>query len=136
MGDVPVSDFLFYVKNTTILTKRIEYGTSEQLDRVKERDTLWIVTFHNKRLYLRGRIKVDRIVPRDEAEQLLGRRDVFSSKYYALPRPGQAEGRRNVDITNMAVELRFEGGVDQLPMGFSAQHLRTMRQLSPPSAGC
>ena len=70
-------------------------------------DVLWIVTIRDRRLKLLGRLHVERIINKFEAEQLLPRDSLYQAEFYALSNLLAAGQAREVDINGLATRLRF-----------------------------
>jgi len=119
-------------------SKLLAYAGSEQFKRVHEDDTLWIVTSFDGNLTLLGRLKVDRIVPRSEAVEILQTDDVWEASLIALARPDAAEPILEVDISDLAATLRFVSDrSDRLRVTdgrVNPNQLQTMRELTTASA--
>lgn len=126
--------FLRYVRPGNV-GKTSDYAASDQLDRVAGGDELWTVTSVRQRLFLRGHLHVGRIVARRKAEMLLGRTDLWEAKWYAIAQDETIEPAKNIDVTELAEDLRFDGGVPRLPDHWTPQSLQTMRKLTVVSAG-
>jgi hypothetical protein len=132
-----LNHFLLYWKPETVLVDQnqpvLTYVASQQLDKVRVGDVLWVVTSEESDdLILIGRLKVDRIVGQVEAEAIMGHKNLWKADSYAIC--DHPEEKMSLDISRWARSLRFEGGVDRLPEGFSGQHLQTMRSLDFSSA--
>ena len=87
----------------------------------------------SERLVLGGRLAVARCVGRRAAERALGSEDLWDGRYYALA--DTPEPWRQVDITDLALRLRFDGDVDRLPPKFTGKNLQSMRTLTSGAAG-
>lgn len=128
-------DFLFYWRPSTPRGGFLDHIASDQLARVSKGDHLWVVTVADKRLILFGKMTVDAIVSQRVAERRLkGRKDLWEADYHAVTKDGTAEPMENIDLTDRALELRFQGIKDQLPADFTGSNLQTMRLLTAPSA--
>lgn len=123
-----MADYLFYFKSSTFKEKIIDYSASNQFSKIQRGDTLWIVQMLSKRLFLIGRLAVSRRVDRAEAERSLGRKNLWEARYYALTK--NPEPHQQIDITDVAVRLRFRGNRDRLPSNFTGQHLQSIRTLT------
>lgn len=111
---------------------------SEQLGRRKVAvgDTIWVVTVEAGRLYLLGRLVVGEfIVGQGNAEERLGETDLWVARYHVLSAEGTEEDFREVDITDIAEELRFHSEranrLHLVDHKVSWQQLQTMRTLTP-----
>jgi 5-methylcytosine-specific restriction protein A len=127
-----VASFLFYCKPGNI-GNPVAYFASNQFDRLQSGDELWAVVMVDGELHLQGHMTVQQVVSRPEAERLLGRSDLWDATTYAIGE-SPAEPRRDLDITELATGLTFEGGVERLPERWTGQSLQTMRRLSAESA--
>ncbi len=131
------------------LNKGVElYGASEQfrLRHVELGDVIWGVTIppaasaeeSSGVLHLCGKIEVSTLTEdRALVERLAGYADVWRASLYALPLLGRAEPYTQIDISDLAPRLRFEGHVDRLTIAsglVGAQQLQAMRRLIPESA--
>ena len=85
------------------------------------------------RLVLGGRLAVARCVGRRTAERALGSEDLWDARYYALT--GTPEPWRQVDVTGLALRLRFDGDADRLPLKFTGKNLQSIRTLTSDAAG-
>jgi hypothetical protein len=129
------------------LNKGVElYAASEQFRHVELDDVIWGVTIppaasaaeSSGLLHLCGRMEVNTLTE-DHAlvERLAGYADVWRASRYALPLLGRAEPYAQIDISDLAPRLRFEGHADRLTIEdglVGAQQLQTMRRLTPASA--
>lgn len=127
-----MASFLFYCKPENI-GDPVDYLASDQLGRLRPSDEMWVVTFSNGNLVLQGHLQVASIEDRTGAERVLGHADLWDAKLYAIAE-SPAERRTDISITDVASELRFEGGVERLPEQWTAQSLQTMRRLADESA--
>lgn len=121
--------------------RRTAYAASNYLKRVKPGDVLWIITVHNYHLYLLGRLKVEFVVDDTGIAQELV--DSLSDEWdeadwYAISNKYNIEPMREIDISHLADTLRFVSKVSEaldIEQGrIDAQQLRTLRQLTSPSA--
>ena len=116
----------------------IRYAASAQLSRAQPGDTVWIVTVEGRRIDLVGRVHVDEVVDRDQAEERLDDEDLWDAPTYALATPGTETGAALVDLDSVAPSLRFQSKTAP-KLRFDegailAQQLQTMRLLEPESA--
>jgi hypothetical protein len=117
----------------------LRHAGSEQFYRVKPNDTVWVVTVYPPgELVLLGRLRVGECTDLEGAKRRLGTDDVWEAKHHVIAKPGTEEPSREVDLTDIARQLRFRSKVnDRLEVtdGFvRAQQLQTMRELTPESA--
>jgi hypothetical protein len=128
-------DYLFYWRPSTPRGGLLDHIASGQLARVSKGDHLWVVTVAGKKLILFGKMTVDAIVSQRAAERRLkGRKDLWKADYHAVTKDGTAQAMGNIDLTERALELRFQGTKDRLPADFTGSNLQTMRLLTAPSA--
>jgi hypothetical protein len=92
-------------------------------------DVLWIVTSGGPDdLALVGRLRVDRILARAQAERALRRKNLWRADWYAICNaPKEQQIRMN--ISQYARKLSFDGGVTRLPTGFTGMNLQALRRL-------
>lgn len=117
------------------------YAASSYLKRVTPGDVLWIITVHQHRLYLLGRLKVEFVVDDTSIAQELvePQPDEWQdADWYAISHRYTIEPMREIDITGLAAQLRFESDTAQtldVENGkVDAHQLTTLRQLSRESA--
>lgn len=127
-----MAHFLAYWKPDTVVgdeaDPKVKHAASDQFMKVGVGDVLWIVTSEEADdLVLVGRMKVDRIVGKLEAEHILRRGNLWEADYHAIS--DSPEDKALLDISRYAPELSFDGGVDSLPSGFTGKNLQTMRRL-------
>ena len=129
-----MADFLVYWRPPSVEAP-VNHVASDQLKRVERGDILWIVTIKDGRLILAFRFPVGNVVVgEDEARRLLQRSDLWEADFHAISKRKQRIDPREVDITDVALSLRFEGVKSRLPVGYSAQHLQTLRRLKDGSS--
>lgn len=118
---------------------RLDYAGSAQIHRLKSGDRIWIVSTNSDRqLVTLGAISVQRIVSRSEAAQFLAE-DLWPAEYYALPADGDHTPVREVPLSSIVSQLRFESASAPMldltqgaaPLG---QQLQALRRLTPRSA--
>lgn len=138
------TDFLAYWKPCTV-DMQLECGgpqthaASEQFDRVRSGDTVWLVTVREGRLRLVTHITVGHVTDQSGAARLLGvsPEDLWKAEYHIVAREGTAREITERDIQHLAPKLRFvsANGNDRLTLRddgtTNAQQLQTMRVLSP-----
>jgi hypothetical protein len=114
------------------------HAASGQYGRLSAGDTLWIVTaWYGGVLTLIGRLVVDQIVDQQTAAQLLDTTDLWEAKYHVIGSASRAEPMREVDISDIAGQLRFQSAQDRLVVvdgRVRANQLQTMRELTDDSA--
>jgi hypothetical protein len=130
-----MAEYLFYFRPDSYDASGLaDYAASEQFKKLAQGDTLFIATYLDKSLYLIGRLQVDQVVGRRDAESILGRSNLWSATWYAIAEPGTAEPFAAIEIEQLARRLRFDGRPERLPGNFTAQSLQSMRRLKPASA--
>jgi hypothetical protein len=132
-----MSEYLFYWKNKTVARNSggwLMHAAGEQLGKVRRDDVLWVVTFEHGTLYLAGRLEIDRRVKQDEAEQILNDTNLWKATHHVIAKRGTEEYLAAIDLTDVALALRFESDIDRLPRNYTAMSLRRMRKLTPSSA--
>lgn len=132
-----MSHFLVYWKASTVIDNQdspnIKHSASNQYDRIRVGDCLWIVTSEGPNdLVLVGRQRVDRIVGQLEAEQLLHSPNLWQAEYHAIS--NEPEEKVYLNISRWARRLLFEGVVEDLPTDFTGKNLQAMRCLYDGSA--
>lgn len=117
------------------------YAASNYLRRVKPGDVLWIVTVHQHHLYLLGRLKVEFIVDDTNiAQELVDPLPETwdDADWYAISNKYAIEPMREIDITHIAENLRFNSRVsemlDMVNGRVDAHQLTSLRQLTVHSA--
>lgn len=115
------------------------HAASEQFHRVRPGDTVWVVTVYpSGELILLGRLRVAECTDQEGATERLGTNDVWEASHHVIAEPGTQEPLREVDLMDIAGELRFESKVnDRLDLAdrlVNAQQLQTMRRLTSDSA--
>lgn len=121
--------------------KTTAYAASKYLKRVKPGDVLWIVTVHQHRLYLLGRLKVEFVVDDTAiAQELVDPQPEQweDADWYAISNKYAVEPMREINITHIADKLRFNSRasemLDIVEGRVDANQLTTLRQLSITSA--
>lgn len=99
---------------------------------------LWIVTaWPGGQLALLARLPVGLITDRAGAIEALGTDDVYEAPLHALAPQGAAEPMRDLDLTAVAADLRFESSKDRLRVSADGRveptQLQTMRLLTAAS---
>ena len=103
------------------------HSASPQYKRLEIGDVIWIVSSRKTtHLELFARIRVDHIVGQERAEEIL-QQDLWYSDYHVLT--DKPEKTKRLDISKLALKLRFEGVNDRLPEDFSGRHFQSMRKL-------
>jgi hypothetical protein len=120
-----------YWRPDTDRTGVLNHAASDQLGKVESGDEVWFVTITDHELILFGHMLVGELMSQSRAEAVVGK-DIWEAKYHVAPKRSP-ELFREVSITSIALDLRFEGGVQRLPSEYSGRNLQTMRELSPES---
>jgi hypothetical protein len=118
------------------------HSASEQFAKrhVEPGDTLWTVTvWPSGALTLLGRLIVGEITDAAGAAHALGVEvdEPWEANYHALAEPVTEQPLREVDVSDLAADLRFESKSDRLVVVNGRVHagqLQTMRRLTPESA--
>jgi hypothetical protein len=137
-------DFLAYWKPNTAAANlahggRLQHAASNQYGKVYPGDSVWIVTTRDGELRLLGRIIVNQITDGDTAAKRLGKANLWAADYHIISDDAEATPIRDVDIAEIASQLRFVSrmGNDRLDVSNSkirSQQLQRMRELTPESA--
>ncbi|HMP03537.1 MAG TPA: hypothetical protein PKC45_13655 [Gemmatales bacterium] len=118
------------------------HAASDQYDRVRDGDTVWIVTIRSGMLKLVTCINVWRVTGQADAAQLLGvpADELWEAEYHIVAAAENAREIAERDIHSFAPQLRFKstGGNDRLTLNedgtVNAAQLQAMRVLTPESA--
>jgi hypothetical protein len=139
-----MSDFLMYWRPETADNALagedllLNHSASGQYDRLTPGDTLWIATaWPGGILTLIGRLVVGVVTDQATASKLLGTDDLWDAPYHVVAAEGTAEPMREVDLTDLATQLRFVSAHDRLTVidgRVNANQLQAMRQLTADSA--
>ncbi|SRR6266851_782671 len=124
--------WLMYWRPDTDRSGVLDHAASDQLGKVASGDEVWFVTIADHELILFGHMLVGELMSQSRAEAVVGK-DIWEARYHIVPQ-GSPEPFGNVPISQMAPDLRFQGGVSQLPRVYSGQNLQTIRQLTLESA--
>lgn len=117
-----MSDYLQYWKLEQVkVGKPLDYTASGQFAGVglQAGDTLWIVTIREHRLKLVGP-DVEQVCTRAEAEEQLRRHNLFGGLFterpplYALPLEATMQIAQEIDIHDLAADIRFNSPVNRL----------------------
>lgn len=111
----------------------------KRLGNVRPDDTVWAITVYPEgELVLLGRVIVGKCIGEEGAKKLLGTDDVWQAKYHAIAKSGTEEPLQEVDLMDVAEDLRFVSKVndhlDLVDGRVNAQQLQSMRELTPESA--
>jgi len=130
-----MADYLFYCKpgqaEADLYEPYHNHYASEQFGKLAVGDVVWSVTSNGGKLFLFGRLIVDYIVDGEEAEAILGHSNLYEASFHVIT--DSPEPSFPIDISEAALQLRFDGTVDRLPMGFSGRNLQSIRKLAIPS---
>jgi hypothetical protein len=85
-------------------------AASQQFGRLRVGDTVWIATAPSGRLTLVGKLVVGEITDREGAAARLGVEpdDLWDADHHILAADGTADLLREIDVSHVAAELRFE----------------------------
>jgi ADP-ribosylglycohydrolase/tetratricopeptide (TPR) repeat protein/protein-tyrosine phosphatase len=132
-------DYLLYWQERSIQDHAsndwpLDVIASNQLMTVAPGDTLWIVTLTQEReLVLAGRLAVGEVVEYEEAIRRMPAAGLWQAEYYAFPEPGTEEYIREIDIHDLAEDLRFDSENDRLVLRdgkINPQQFQSMRKLT------
>jgi hypothetical protein len=117
----------------------LDHAGSDQFHRVRSGDTVWTVTVYPPgELVLLGRLRVGERTDYEGARARLGTDDIWKADYHIFAKPSTEEPLREVDLMDVAGNLRFVSEVnDRLNLRdglVKPQQLQTMRKLTPESA--
>ena len=117
---------------------RLTSAGSDQFYRVHREDTVWM-TSRNSRgdLVLIGRVRVEERTDYAGARRRFPTKDVFPRKYQIIAKPESVERLREVDLSDIAGDLRFASKKNRLKVTHGqvdAKQLQSMRELTPESA--
>lgn len=124
--------WLMYWRPDTDRSGILNHAASDQLGKVAGGDEVWFVSIADDELVLFGHMLVGELMSQSRAEAVVGK-DIWEAKYHIVPK-GNPEPFHEVPITSIALDLRFQGGVSQLPRVYTGQNLQTMRELTRESA--
>jgi 5-methylcytosine-specific restriction protein A len=132
--------FLQYWKPNQIAImagKPLDHAGSAQFRRVSSGDVVWIVTVHNGRLKLLGRIRVAEVVSRDNAVRRFG--EAYDAPLQIIGIEGTVLTMMEHDIQRIAAELRFESPTHPKlvltdPNRIDGKQMQAIRKLTYPSA--
>jgi len=119
--------------------KPIDSAASQQFEKVRKGDTVWIVNIQTGTGTLRlvGRVLVDAVVDRQAMERRYPDRQLFEAEHYVCAPPGVAEMGLPVPIDHYAPQIRFEGPSPTLQIRNGKvyhQQVRSLRILTPETA--
>jgi hypothetical protein len=138
-----MTDFLSYWMPATAsrqldLGGELFYAASNQYGRIQADDRVYIVTaWPGGQLVLLGRILVGQKLDRLAVAEILVAEELWEADWYILAQEGTAEPISELDLSDIAAELRFEGENPQLNVArgrIKPQQLQTMRRLTPATA--
>jgi hypothetical protein len=117
----------------------LSHAGSDQFHRVLPDDTVWAVTVYPPgELVLLGRLRVGESTDREGARERLATDDLWEARYHIIAKQGTEEPLREVDLMDVAGDLRFVSKVnDRLNLVdglVNAQQLQTIRRLTAESA--
>ena len=114
----------------------IDYSASQQYDRVRAGDQVYLLTSDAGKMYLVGRIIVDDVVGRQEVATRLGRTPEYEADYYILPAPGTAAPAVLIECEDALRKIYTVAGgqPERIKEPIHAQRFQAMRQITPGSA--
>jgi hypothetical protein len=97
---------------------------------------IWAVTsFAANDLRLIARTPVEQVVhSRDEAIAIVGEDAWEGVSHFAIGRQDDGRPKQDIDLSEVARRLMFDGDPDRLPKDFGGKNLQSMRRLTPESA--
>lgn len=109
---------------------------------IADGDKIYVVNVRKGKLYLIGRLRVDKIVSTTEAERLLKTKDLWEANEHVIALAGSATSKkfRNMIPLEVTKKLLFESGGKYKPLYFESegvldcQTLRGVRKLTDSSA--
>lgn len=117
------------------------HAASGQFGRVHPGDVLWIVTaWPGGHLALLARVPVGAVTDPAGAAVLLGKDPgaLYPAPFHVVAPDGAAEPMRNIDLSDVVADLRFESANDRLRVSGNGRidpsQLQTMRRLTPATA--
>jgi len=125
------ADYLFYCKPNMANQDMANHHASGQFGKIRIGDVVWTVTCDHKKLILVNRLKVDHLCSQEEAEKKMDNTNLYEADFHIITE--SPDSNLWIDISNVALDLRFDGVVDRLPMGFSGRNMQSMRKLAIPS---
>jgi len=140
-----MADYLKYWKKESVEEQRLHedvlsHSGSGHYGRLQIGDTVWIVTIRNNgaQMGLIGRIIVGEILNHEEALEIFHADTLYDTDYHVIAVPGTEEENREVDIIDIARDLRFiaPDGRDRLRVSnnrVNGQQLQSIRKLTPES---
>jgi hypothetical protein len=119
--------------------RKADYAAGKHLERVKPGDILWIVNIYTGHLLLIGRLQVETVVDDIEiAQDLVGHTQHWvDGDWYAIANKYNVEPLREVDLTPLIGDIRFNSAADRLFLHngrVDASQLRSLRELTDDSA--
>lgn len=119
--------------------RKADYAAGKHLERVKPGDILWIVNLYTGHLLLIGRLLVETVVDDIEiAQDLVGHtQNWVDGEWYAIANKYNVEPLREVDLTPLVGDIRFNSAADRLFLHngrVDTNQLRALRELTDESA--
>lgn len=114
------------------------HSASDRLGSVAPDDTVWVVTVYPEgELVLLGMVLVGECTDLEGARRKLDY-DVYPANYHVIARPGTEDSLREVDLMDVAGDLRFvskkNDRLDLVDGQVNAQQLQSIRELTEQSA--
>jgi len=137
-----MANFLLYWRPETVEgddPDRVQWWAGSEWigkDDVRAGDVIWAVTsLAPNDLRLVARIAVEQVIhSRPEAVAILGEAAWRDAEHFALGREEESRRKQDIDLSDIARRLTFEGTVQRLPKDFDSKNLQRMRKLTPESA--
>ncbi len=140
VGRVTPTHYLVYWRPSTLAgytpEHLVNHAASNQFQKIKPKDVLWIVSAPEGQLHLLGQLTVGRVVGQKEAERSVGH-SLWEANFHALAAQGAANTIRWIPLRGIAGKLRFasttssrlavRGGLT------NGQQMQALRQLTDES---
>jgi hypothetical protein len=116
----------------------LDHAASNQYGHIQEDDRVYIATvWPGGQLVLLGRMVVGDKVDQNRAAKKLKTSDLWEADWHILPKEGTAAPITEIDLSDIAAELEFQGERKRLTVNrgrVNAQQLQSMRRLTPAAA--
>lgn len=110
----------------------IGHAGSNQFGKLEPGDTVWPISSDEDGLFLLGRIPVDEVVDREEAEEKFD--DPWDADWHIVAMSDARIAQSRLDFEELVPRLSFDGKVKIVTGTPSHHHFRAMRKLSPASS--
>jgi hypothetical protein len=140
-----MADYLKYWKEESVEEQRLHedvlsHSGSGHYGRLHVGDTVWIVTLRNNgtEMGLIGRIVIGEVLNHEQALERFHADALYETDYHVIAIPGTEEENREINIIDIAGELRFIAPDDRDRLRISnnrvnGQQLQSIRKLTPES---